>query len=84
MIGRRAPQAFAVSANASARRTDRRDGMNAMWYLFPLAAGISLVYSASRFEQPKLIVLRAVRMFWMILLTMGAVMLLLFALSWNL
>lgn len=58
--------------------------MNTMWYLFPLAVGISLVYSASRFEQPQLILLRAVRMLWMILLSMGAVMILLFVLSWNL
>lgn len=52
-----------------------------LWYLFPLSAAISLVYSASRFEMSERITHRAVRLFLQITLFMGAVFAILFALS---
>ena len=54
---------------------------NVLWYLLPLAVAISLVYSASRFEQPERILRRAARLFLQILLFMGAVFAVLFVLS---
>jgi hypothetical protein len=48
------------------------------WYLLPLAAVISLVYSASRFELPDRILKRAARLFAQIVGTMAAV----FAVLW--
>lgn len=54
------------------------------WYLPPLAAVISLVYSASRYEHPPRILRRALRLFLTILLFMGVVLLALIALSFNL
>lgn len=38
-------------------------GISSMWFMFPLAAVISLVYSATRFELTEVIVRRAVRYF---------------------
>ena len=54
---------------------------NVLWYLLPLAIAISLVYSASRFELPERIMKRAVRLFFQIVLFMGAVFAVLFVLS---
>ena len=54
---------------------------NVLWYLLPLAVVISLVYSASRFEQPERIMQRALRLFLQILLFMGTVFAILFVLS---
>lgn len=54
---------------------------NVLWYLLPLAIAISLVYSASRFELPERILQRAVRLFFQIVLFMGAVFAVLFVLS---
>ena len=54
---------------------------NVLWYLLPLAVVISLVYSASRFEQPERISQRAVRLFLQIVLFMGTVFAILFVLS---
>lgn len=54
------------------------------WYLFPLAAVISLVYSASRYELPDAIVKRAARLFVTILVFMTIVLGVLVVLSWNL
>ncbi len=54
---------------------------NVLWYLLPLAIVISLVYSASRFEQPERIMQRALRLFLQILLFMGTVFAILFVLS---
>lgn len=48
------------------------------WYLLPLAAVISLVYSASRFELPERILKRAAKLFAQIVGTMAAV----FAVLW--
>lgn len=51
------------------------------WYLFPLAAVISLVYNASRYEMPEVILRRAARLFGTILLFMGVVLVVLLILS---
>jgi hypothetical protein len=54
------------------------------WYLLPLAAAVSLVYSATRFEHPPQILRRASRLFITILVSMAAVFVVLLLLSWNL
>lgn len=59
-------------------------GMHAAWYLLPLAAAVSLVYSATRFEYPPQILRRSARLFLTILVSMAAVFLVLYLLSWNL
>ncbi len=51
------------------------------WHLVPMALVISLVYSASRFEIPEVIFRRALRLFTTIMVFMGGVFLLLWALS---
>jgi hypothetical protein len=58
--------------------------LNITWYLLPLAAVISLVYSASRYEQPQRILNRAGRLFLHVLLFMVAVFVVLLLLSWGL
>jgi len=59
-------------------------GGNVTWYLLPLAVVVSLVYYASRFELPEMILRRAARMFVNILLLMGAVLAVLLVLSYRL
>lgn len=54
------------------------------WCLVPLAAAISLVYNASRYELPERIVKRAAWMFVKILGFMAIVFLILTALSFRL
>lgn len=54
------------------------------WHLLPMALVISLVYSASRFEMTDVILRRALRLFTTIMIFMGGVFLLLWALSNNL
>lgn len=51
------------------------------WHLLPMALAISLVYSASRFEMSSVIVRRALKLFTTIMVFMGGVFLLLWALS---
>ncbi|MCA9072681.1 MAG: hypothetical protein KDA84_27350 [Planctomycetaceae bacterium] len=51
------------------------------WHLVPMALAISLVYSASRFEMPPVIIRRALKLFTTIMVFMGGVFLLLWALS---
>lgn len=58
--------------------------INITWYLLPLAAVISLVYSASRYELPERIFRRAGRLFLQIILIMGAVFVVLWGLSFGL
>ena len=53
-------------------------------FLLPLAASISLVYSASRFELRSRVIRRAIRLFLTILVFMILVYALLFVLSWGL
>jgi hypothetical protein len=55
--------------------------MNMLWYLFPLAAVISLVYSASRYEMPGRILRRSVRLFLQIVVFMAVVLAVLFGLD---
>lgn len=57
---------------------------NATWFLFPLAAVVSLVYNASRYEEPETILRRAARLFITIILFLGAVFILLYLLSFRL
>ncbi|MEX0716880.1 MAG: hypothetical protein WD066_09845 [Planctomycetaceae bacterium] len=57
---------------------------NVTWQLIPLAAVISLVYSASRYELPERILRRAARLFLTILAFMAAVFVLLLFLSFGL
>lgn len=51
------------------------------WYLIPLAAVISLVYSASRYDMPERILRRAARLFITIIVGMTIVMGVLWGLS---
>lgn len=57
---------------------------NILWYLLPLAVGISLVYSASRYEEQESILRRAVRLFFQITIFMLLVFSVLWALSFRL
>lgn len=47
---------------------------NITWHLLPLAAIISLVYNASRYEHPPRIVRRAAKMFVTILFFMAVIL----------
>jgi hypothetical protein len=58
--------------------------VNVAWFLPPLAAVVSLVYSASRYELPERILNRAARLFCTILLFMGVVFGVLLLLSFKL
>lgn len=51
------------------------------WYLVPLTVSIAFAYNASRYESPKRIVQRGVRMCLTILLGLAALYLLLYFLS---
>jgi len=57
--------------------------VNAVVYLIPLLAVISLVYNATRYEIPQVIIQRSIRFFFYALIIMGALMTLLAILSWN-
>jgi len=57
---------------------------NYTWYLLPLAAAISLAYSASRYEQPERILRRALRLFVYIIVFMAVVLGILVFLSFKL
>lgn len=57
---------------------------NTTWYVFPLAAAISLVYSASRYELTERIIRRAIRLFVTIIGFMAIVFVVLWLLSMNL
>lgn len=54
------------------------------WYLIPLAAVISLVYNTSRYELPEKIIRRSIHWFVQVMLFMGAVLIVLYLLSFNL
>ena len=58
--------------------------VNAIVYLIPLLAVISLVYNATRYEIPQVIIQRAIRFFFTAIIIMGAIMLVLALMSWNL
>ncbi len=55
-----------------------------VWYVIPLAAAISLVYSASRYELPERVIQRAIRLFLQITGFMACVLVALWLLSYNL
>jgi len=57
---------------------------NAIWYLVPLAAVISLVYNASRYELTERILRRSLRMFITIVVFMAMVLGVLLFLSFGL
>ncbi|MDA0285676.1 MAG: hypothetical protein O3B13_05330 [Planctomycetota bacterium] len=57
---------------------------NTSWYVFPLAAAISLVYSASRYELTERVIKRAIRLFVTIIGFMFIVLVILWLLSANL
>jgi hypothetical protein len=54
-----------------------------IWHLFPLAAVISLVYSATRYELPPFILRRAARLFVTITLFMAIVLGVLYTVSFG-
>lgn len=58
--------------------------VNVTWHLIPMALVISLVYRASRYENPERILRSAARLFVTILLVMGAIFSLLLVLSFGL
>ena len=58
--------------------------MNITWYLLPLAAAISLVWNASRYEATEMILRRSGRMFVQILIFMTIILAALIALSYKL
>ena len=58
--------------------------MNLTWYLFPLAAVVSLVWTTSRYESTPLILARSLKLFVQIILFMVVILAALFALSYNL
>ncbi len=55
-----------------------------LYYMFPLTAAISLVYSASRYEDPQAILKKSFRLFMQIIIFMLGILLLLYILSVNL
>ena len=58
--------------------------MNTTWYLLPLAASISLVYSSSRYEIPARILQRAIRLFVTMIVLLVLVYAALYLLSFRL
>ena len=57
---------------------------NILWYVLPLAVSISLVYSASRYEEPESIIARSVKLFLQITIFMAFILGILWALSFRL
>jgi hypothetical protein len=64
--------------------TGRQNLMNVTWYLIPLAAAVSLVWNASRYESTELILARSGRMFLQIIVFMAIILGVLVALSYRL
>lgn len=58
--------------------------VNAVVYLIPLLGVISLVYNATRYEIPQVIIQRSIRFFFTAIIIMGGLMTVLALLSWNL
>lgn len=57
--------------------------MNITWYLFPLAAAVSLVWTTSRYESTALILQKSLKLFIQIMLFMLVILVILFALSYG-
>lgn len=55
-----------------------------LYYMFPLTAAISLVYSASRYEDPQAILKKSFRLFMQITVFMLGFLLVLYVLSYKL
>ncbi len=55
-----------------------------LYYMFPLTAAISLVYSASRYENPRAILRKSFRLFMQITVLMLGFLLVLYVLSYKL
>lgn len=55
--------------------------INICWYAIPLAAAVSLVYSASRYERTDVILARSVRLFSLIMVCLIAAVVVLLLLS---
>jgi len=55
-----------------------------LWYILPIAVGVSLVYSASRYEEPASVVRRATKLFLQITIFMFVVFSVLWILSFRL
>ena len=58
--------------------------MNISWYLFPLAAAVSFVWTASRYESTELIIKRSLKLFGQIIFFMAMILIVLYVLSYNL
>ncbi len=58
--------------------------MNVTWFLIPMAAAVSLVWNASRYESTEVIVRRATRMFIQIVVFMAIILVVLGFLSYKL
>jgi len=58
--------------------------INILWYLLPLTAAVSLVWQATRYEDPRVIMRRSVKLFLQILAFMAAILVVLHLLSYNL
>lgn len=58
--------------------------MNITWYLLPMAASVSLVWTASRYESTPVIIRRSVRLFLQILFFMAVILVGLAVLSYRL
>lgn len=57
---------------------------NILWYILPIAVGVSLVYSASRYEETESILRRATKLFFQITIFMFVVFCVLWILSFRL
>lgn len=55
-----------------------------LWYILPIAVGVSLVYSASRYEETESVVRRATKLFLQITIFMFVVFSVLWILSFRL
>lgn len=58
--------------------------MSFTWYLFPLSAAISLVWTASRYESEAVIIRRSIALTFKILAVMAVILAVLFILSFRL
>lgn len=54
------------------------------WYLFPVAAAVSLVWNASRYESTAVILRKSAKLYFQVLLFMGVVLVCLMFLSYRL
>lgn len=58
--------------------------MNITWYLLPLATAVSLVWTATRYEDTEVIVRKAVKLLMQILVFMAVILIVLVVLSYKL